>query len=111
MAASDHLSPDQFWHMSDHEYQPGDHVVPPEELNPENPRKAMKNPAYGGTKRRTDTTFYTDDPHSADEFGGWGKNTYRVRPLGTESWPDPHAMGEPGHFEHKGHLEILGRGD
>ena len=106
MAASDHLNQQQFYHFSNQKLKTGAHVVSPAELSPDNPRKAIANPAYGAEKRDPTETFFTNDPDTA--AGTWGKYAYRVQPLEGQTRPDPN--GEEGYdFAHKGHLKVLGR--
>lgn len=68
MAASDHLSPGQFYHGSSHEFKPGDLVTPGHP-----PRMGA------GRADRSDHVYAASTPEIASAYG---RHTYRVEPSG-----------------------------
>jgi hypothetical protein len=69
VTAADHLQPRQFYHGSNHEFAPGDHVLSPR----------ARNNVDGHTQISVDpdSVFITN---SRAEAGSWGKHVYRVDP-------------------------------
>lgn len=82
MTAGDHLG-QQFYHGSDHEFQPGEHVLSPR----------ARNDLNGGNQISVDpdSVFITN---SRAEAGGWGKHVYRVEPH-TEPKDTGYMSGRP----------------
>jgi hypothetical protein len=85
MAASDHLSPAQFFHGSDHVFKPGDHIMPATELaKGGDPYDHMQNSGHGAGD--PDATYFTSNLKDAQHFG---MHVYPVKPLGPhEEDPD-----------------------
>ena len=101
MSAYDNISQKQLlYHASQHAFQPGDHIVPPAELNPENPEAAVSHPFRGGP-RAYDTTFAATRPDAAE---AWGAHLYEVRALGRVG-ADPNYTTDYDR-EVAGHLEV-----
>jgi len=69
MAASDHLSGAQFFHGTDHEFSPGDPLLPPAHTGIESKWSAS----------RDDRVYMSTDSGEAAKYG---KNVYAVRPKG-----------------------------
>lgn len=69
MAASDHLSPGQFYHGSNHEFAPDDLVEPGHSPN-----------IGAGRADRSDHVYVASTPEHASAYG---KHTYRVEPTGS----------------------------
>jgi len=63
------LNKDQFYHGSDHEFEPGDELLSP----------AARGDLHGGAQMSVapDRVFITN---SRGEAGTWGKHVYRVEP-------------------------------
>lgn len=71
MAAEDSLQPKQFYHGSDHEFQPGDQVLSPNALN----ERGITNNRM--VSADSDNVFMTGTRAGAK---GWGKHIYQVQP-------------------------------
>jgi hypothetical protein len=84
MSASDHLSPGQFFHASNAEFEPGDMV------EPGHPARHV----YAGT--------------DASKVGFFGRNTYQVEPTG-QMEADPEDVWSMGFYRSKQPLRVLGR--
>jgi hypothetical protein len=71
MSAGDSLSNQQFFHASDHEFQPGEKVLSPR----------ARDDLYGGNQMSADpdSVFMTG---SRAGTKGWGKHIYQVQPEG-----------------------------
>jgi hypothetical protein len=100
MAASDHLSPAQFYHASPHSFRVGDMVEP-------------GHARVSGTEgRATDPdadkkVYFSDDLAAAKSFGS---HVYDVEPTGGFA-PDRHfPPTPPGHAPRLGAGEVMGRG-
>jgi hypothetical protein len=69
MTAGDYLNGQQFFHGSDYEFEPGEHVLSPR----------ARNDLQGGNQVSVDpdNVFLTN---SRAEAASWGKHVYRVEP-------------------------------
>lgn len=69
MSAGDALQPKQFYHASDHEFAPGEHVLSPNARNDPNSGHQVS--------ADNDSVFMTGSRADAQ---GWGKHIYHVEP-------------------------------
>jgi hypothetical protein len=95
MSASDHLSPGQFFHASNAEFEPGDMVEPGHPARHVYTHgQASGQHVYAGT--------------DASKVGFFGRNTYQVEPTG-QMEADPEDVWSMGFYRSKQPLRVLGR--
>jgi len=96
MSAQENLSKPQFFHFTDHPFNPGEEVMPVAELGtePSNSNENVGDP---------DKTYVTTSLQRGHEMN-YGNRVYPVKPLGKlEADPDSNGDG----FMTGGHLQVL----
>jgi hypothetical protein len=126
MAASDHLNGQQFYHSSDHAFQPGQMLTREGAWNAKNPtlandpaalkRYKLHSPGGPYEDPAEDHLYYADKSFlSSGEAKGYGQHTYAVEPLTASGrkprghQPDPHytSEGMTGAYRTRGQLRVL----
>lgn len=104
VSASDHLNPQQFFHGSSQEFEPGDLVRPQRDTGAPNWAEQLGHTGPLGPHYTGEHVHHADTPYEARVFG---RHVYQVEPLSVVE-PDPESAGQ-GWTRNRGPARVVRR--